>query len=115
MCECVNVIVGLIGIIERGELWNRKGAPRDRRGVPSALPTRTTEGSPCYGVGLADKDHRRITDLWIENQQLAILYDSRAQCTGFQEICNCHKEGTKWYAVGLADNPQIREKECVNA
>lgn len=40
MCEFVNAIVGLISIMERGELWNRKGSPRDRRGVPSALPTR---------------------------------------------------------------------------
>ena len=35
-------------------------------------------------------------------------------CAGFQRICNCHIEGTKWYAVGLADNPRRREKECVN-
>ena len=33
MCECVNVIVGLIGMVERGELWNRKGSPRDRRRI----------------------------------------------------------------------------------
>jgi len=57
----------------------------------------------------------RITNLGGENQRLAILYDSRTQCTGFQEICNCHKEGTKWYAVGLADNPHRREKECRNS
>lgn len=40
MCGCVNAIVGLIGMVERGGLWNRKGSPRDRRGVPSALPKR---------------------------------------------------------------------------
>ena len=83
MCECVNVIVGLIGMVERGESWNRKGSPRGRR--------RIAEGPPTFEL---------------KNQQLAILYDSCTQCTGFQEICNCHKEGTK--------NPQIREKECVN-
>ena len=43
MCECVNAIVGLIGMVERGDLWNRKGSPRDRRGVPSAWPTRATD------------------------------------------------------------------------
>jgi hypothetical protein len=42
MCECVNVIVGLIGIVESGGLWNKKGSPRDRR--------RTTEGSPTFGL-----------------------------------------------------------------
>lgn len=73
MCECVNAIVGLIGTEERGGVWNRKGSPRDRRAIASAWPT-------------------RITDLWIENQQLAILFGSRTQCAGFQEICNCHKE-----------------------
>ena len=52
------------------------------------------------------KNRRRITSLWVENQQLAILFGSHTQCTGFQEICNCHKEGTK--------NPRRREKECVN-
>ena len=66
----------------------------------------TVEGS--------SKDRRGITNLGVENQQLAILYDSRTQCAGFQEVCNCYIEGTKWYAVGLADNPRRREKECVN-
>lgn len=47
MCERVNAIVGLIGIVERGELWNRKGSPRDRR---------------------------RIIGLWVENQQFAVLH-----------------------------------------
>lgn len=64
----------------------------DRRAMASAWPT-------------------RITNLGGENQRLAILYDSRTQCTGFQEICNCHKEGTKWYAVGLSDNPRRRVEE----
>ena len=58
------------------------------------------------GAGRPPRGRRRITDLWIENQQLAILYDSYAQCTGFQEICNCHIEGIY--------NPQRREKECGN-
>ena len=40
MCECVNALVGLIVMVEEVELWNRKGTLRDRRGVPSALPTR---------------------------------------------------------------------------
>ena len=39
------------------------------------------------------KDHRRITYLGVENQRLALLCDSYAQCTGFQWICNCHIEG----------------------
>ena len=68
----------------------------DRRAMASAWPT-------------------RITNLGVENQQLAILFGSHTQCTGFEEICNCHKEGTKWYAVGLADNPHRSEKECGNA
>ena len=62
MSEFVNVIVGLIGIEERGGLWNRKGSPRDRRGVPSALQTRTTvlwrrlgrQGSLTLGVKISD-------------------------------------------------------------
>lgn len=33
MCECVNVVVGLIGTVERGELWNRKWSPRDHRRI----------------------------------------------------------------------------------
>lgn len=33
---------------------------------------KTAERPPCYGVGLADKDRRGNTDLWIENQQLAV-------------------------------------------
>lgn len=52
------------------------------------------------------KDRRRITSLRIENQQLAIMFGLHAQCAGFQDICNCHIEGTK--------NPQRREKERVN-
>lgn len=56
-----------------------------------------------YGIGYVlrkmvaerpSKDRRRITNLWVENQQLAILHDSYAQCAGFQRICNCHIEGT---------------------
>ena len=43
MCECVNAIVGLIGMVERGDLWNRKGSPRDRRAMASAWPTRATD------------------------------------------------------------------------
>ena len=62
MCVCVNVIVRIIGIVERGGLWNRKGAPRDRRGVPSALPTRTTvlwrrlgrQGSPTFELKISN-------------------------------------------------------------
>ena len=46
MCECVNAIVGLIGTVERGELWNGKGSPRDRR--------RTTEGSPTFELKISD-------------------------------------------------------------
>ena len=46
-------------------------------------------------VGSADKDRRRIANLWIENQQLAVLYDSHTQCAGFQRICNCHMEERK--------------------
>lgn len=52
------------------------------------------------------KDRRRITGLWIENQQLAIMFGLHAQCAGFQEICNCYIEGAK--------NPRRREKECGN-
>lgn len=40
------------------------------------------------------KDRRGITNLWIENQRLATLHDSYAQCAGFQGLCNCHIEGT---------------------
>lgn len=40
------------------------------------------------------KDRRGITNLWVENQRLAILYDSYAQCANFQEICNCDIKGT---------------------
>ena len=62
MCECVNAIVGLMGMVERGELWNRKGSPRDRRGVPSALPTRIAvlwrrlgrQGSLTFGLKISD-------------------------------------------------------------
>ena len=43
MWECGNAIVGLIGIVERGELRNRKGSLRDRR--------ETAEGPP-RGHGL---------------------------------------------------------------
>ena len=46
MCECVNVVVGLIGIVERGELWNRNGSPRDRR--------RIAEGSLIFGLKISD-------------------------------------------------------------
>lgn len=46
MCECVNVIVGLIGIEERGGLWNRKGSPRDRR--------RIAEGPLTFGLKISD-------------------------------------------------------------
>lgn len=46
MCERVNAIVGLIGIVERGELWNRKGSPRDRR--------RTAEGSLGFGLKISN-------------------------------------------------------------
>lgn len=60
------------------------------------------------------KDHRRVVGLWAENQGIAVACDSCMQCIGFQGICDCHKEGTKWYAVGLTDNPQRREKECGN-
>ena len=38
MWECGNAIVGLIGIVERGELWNRKGASRDRRKIAEGPP-----------------------------------------------------------------------------
>ena len=33
MCERVNAIVELMGMVERGELWNRKGSSRDRRRI----------------------------------------------------------------------------------
>lgn len=46
MCECVNVIVGLIGMVERGESWNRKGSSRDRR--------RTAKGSLTFGLKISD-------------------------------------------------------------
>ena len=46
MCECVNVIVGLIGMVERGELWNRKGSPRGRR--------RIAEGSPTFELKISN-------------------------------------------------------------
>jgi len=46
MCDCVNAIVGLIGMVERGELWNRKGSPRGRR--------RTTEGSLTFGLKISN-------------------------------------------------------------
>ena len=62
MCERVNAIVGLIGTEERGGLWNRKGSPRDRRGVPSALPTRIAvlwrrlgrQGSLTFGLKISN-------------------------------------------------------------
>lgn len=38
MCERVNAIVELMGMVERDESWNRKVSPRDRR--------RIVEGSP---------------------------------------------------------------------
>lgn len=46
MRECVNVVVGLIGLVERGELWNRKWSPRDRR--------RTAEGPLTLGLKISD-------------------------------------------------------------
>ena len=54
MCERVNAIVELMGLVERGELWNRNGSPRDRRGVPSALPTRIAEGSLALWLKISD-------------------------------------------------------------
>lgn len=39
MCEYVNAIVGLIGMLERGELRNRKGSPRDRRKIAEGSQT----------------------------------------------------------------------------
>ena len=62
MCERVNAIVGLIGTEERGGVWNRKGSPRDRRGVPSALPTRIAvlwrrlgrQGSPTFELKISN-------------------------------------------------------------
>lgn len=45
MCERENAIVGLIGMVERGELWNRKGSPRDRR--------KTAEGSLTFELKIS--------------------------------------------------------------
>ncbi len=70
MCERVNAIVGLIGMVERGELWNRKGSPRDRR--------RIAEGSLTFGLKISNFYYKFFL----------------TQCAGFQEICNCHIEGT---------------------
>ena len=72
MWECVNALVGLIGKMSCGIEKGRR---------------ETVEGS--------SKDRRGITNLWVENQRLAILYDSYAQCAGFQGVCNCYIEGTK--------------------
>ena len=46
MRECGNAIVGLIGMVKRGELWNRNGSPRDRR--------RIVEGSLTFGLKISD-------------------------------------------------------------
>ena len=43
MCECVNALAGLIGKMSCGIEKGRR---------------ETVEGSPCYGVGLADKDRK---------------------------------------------------------
>lgn len=46
MWECVNALVWLIGKMSCGiEMGHRE----------------TVEGSPCYGVGLADKDHQPLS------------------------------------------------------
>lgn len=72
MWECVNALVGLIGKMSCGiEMGHRETVER------------------------LSKDRLGITNLWVENQRFAILYDSYAQCAGFQEICNCHIEGIK--------------------
>ena len=92
MWECGNAIVGLIGIVERGELRNRKGSLRDRQG----------------SIGLC-----------FENQQLAILRDSYTQCAGFQEIWNCYIEGMKkghrrYEVIRHGDSNYVR-KYTINA
>ena len=46
MCECVNALVGLIVMVEGGELWNRKGMLRDRR--------RIAEGLSGYGLKISN-------------------------------------------------------------
>ena len=46
MCERVNAIVELMGMVERGELWNRKGSSRDRR--------RIDEGSLTFGLKISN-------------------------------------------------------------
>ena len=53
MCERANVIVGLIGKMSRGiEKGHRETAVVCRR--------LCRQGSPCYGVGLADKDYKPL-------------------------------------------------------
>ena len=57
----------------------------------------------------------RIVILYVENQQVAIVCGWLMQCADSQVVRYCGKEGTKWYAVGLSDNPHRREKECRNS
>lgn len=61
-------------MVERGELWNRKGMLRDRRGVPSAWPT-------------------RATGLLVENQIVAIINVQLVQYIDFRVVRYCSKEG----------------------
>lgn len=90
MWECVNALVWLIGKMSCGiEMGHRE----------------TVEGS--------SKDRLGITNLWVENQQLAILFDSHMQCAGFQQVCNCYKEGGKNVLMWECGNVLMRE--CVNA
>ena len=53
------------------------------------------------------KDRRRTVILYIENQQVAIVYGWLMQCADSQVVRYCGKEGKK--------NPHRREKECGNA
>lgn len=61
MWECVNALVGL------RDVWWREvncGIEKGRR--------ETVEGLPCYGVGSADKDCRKVILILIENQEVIV-------------------------------------------
>lgn len=53
------------------------------------------ERPPWYAVGLADKDRRRIVGPLVENQIVVVINAQLMQCTGFQMLRNCGKEGIK--------------------
>ncbi len=54
MCECVNALVGLIGKMTCG-------IEKVRRETVVVCRRLCRQGSPCYGVGLADKDHQPLS------------------------------------------------------